>query len=379
MAKKKLAGRKKPRQERSVATVEAILQAATYILTERGWSAFTTNEVAQKAGVNIASLYQYFPNKESIVAELQRRHVQEIEQHWPDPPKDLSLPEYIRTMLDAVVSEHRINPALHRVFADELPRSNRLGVPRSDAQVRWGERVAPLVKVPDVGLATFITGVVVHAVIHEAATERPELLDHPLLVPEPRAGALDLQGREALLRYVLRPPLAQSRLSQRPDGLVRIALKRAYSDGSVAVEMDPLSLLCRLAMSVPAPRFHTVKYAGVLAPASAWRSRITPKPKLAPQPADAGLANAADMTPQRASRYRPWAQLLTRTFGMDVLQCPQCQGRMKLLAMLTDPSSVARYLAKLGEPTHLPARAAGRGPPYWKSTVLRQKAGNGSM
>ena len=184
MAKKKFAPRKKPRQERSVATVEAILQAATYILTKRGWQAFTTNEVAQKAGVNIASLYQYFPNKESIVAELQRRHVREMEQHWPDPPKNLSLSEYVRTMLEAIVNEHRVNPALHRVFAEELPRSNRLGMPRSDAQIRWGERVAPLVKVPDVALATFITGVIVHAVIHEAVTERPEMLDHPLLVPE---------------------------------------------------------------------------------------------------------------------------------------------------------------------------------------------------
>jgi hypothetical protein len=48
---------------------------------------------------------------------------------------------------------------------------------------------------------------------------------------------------------------------------VRITLKKAYTDGTIAVDMDPLSLLCRLATSVPPPRFHTVKYAGVLAPA----------------------------------------------------------------------------------------------------------------
>jgi putative transposase len=83
-----------------------------------------------------------------------------------------------------------------------------------------------------------------------------------------RAGALDLAGREARLRYVLRPPLAQERLLQRPDGLVRITLKKAYRDGTVAVDMDPLSLRCRLATSVPPPRFHTVRYAGVLAAAS---------------------------------------------------------------------------------------------------------------
>jgi len=47
-----------------------------------------------------------------------------------------------------------------------------------------------------------------------------------------------------------------------------ITLKRAYADGTVAVVMAPLSLLCRLAMSVPPPRYHTVKYAGVLASAS---------------------------------------------------------------------------------------------------------------
>src|SRR4051812_47831924 len=73
-----------------------------------------------------------------------------------------------------------------------------------------------------------------------------------------KASALDVAGREALLRYVLRPPLVQERLERQPDGLVRITLKRAYNDGTIAVDMDPLSLLCRLAMSVPRPRFRMV-------------------------------------------------------------------------------------------------------------------------
>jgi hypothetical protein len=47
------------------------------------------------------------------------------------------------------------------------------------------------------------------------------------------------------LRYVLRPPIAQERLERRSDGLVRITLKKAYADGTLAVDMDPLSLLCR--------------------------------------------------------------------------------------------------------------------------------------
>jgi hypothetical protein len=46
-------------------------------------------------------------------------------------------------------------------------------------------------------------------------------------------------GREALLRYVLRPPVAQERVEQRGDGLVRITLNKAYADGTIAVDMDP--------------------------------------------------------------------------------------------------------------------------------------------
>ena len=149
----------------------------------------------------------------------------------------------------------------------------------------------------------------------------------------------------------------------------------AYADGTVAVDMDPLSLLCRLATSVPPPRFHVVKYAGVLASASPWRSRIGPRPVA---PAELGAADSDDAPapnakPKRGG-YRPWAELLRRTFAIDVLECPTCKGRMRLIAMLTEPSSIHRFLAALGEPTDVPARSPSRGPPYWKSVVLRRRA-----
>ena len=57
---------------------------------------------------------------------------------------------------------------------------------------------------------------------------------------------------------------------------MRITLKKPFSDGTVAVDLDPLSLLSRLAASVPAPRLHTVRYAGVLASASKLRLTLPP-------------------------------------------------------------------------------------------------------
>ena len=62
-----------------------------------------------------------------------------------------------------------------------------------------------------------------------------------------------------------------------------------------------------------------------------------------------------------------------RTFAIDVLVCPNCQGRMKLLSVVKNPVSIARYLTAVGEPPEVPRRSPGRGPPYWKSRVLRRQ------
>ena len=129
---------------------------------------------------------------------------------------------------------------------------------------------------------------------------------------------MDDAGRVALLEYILRPSVAQERVTRGTDGLVPISLKKPFADGTVAVDMDPLSLLSRLAASVPPPKFHTVRYSGVLASASKLRSRIAPKP-----PVSLPTTHSQDDKPARRSAYRPWAELLRRAFGCDVLQCPK--------------------------------------------------------
>lgn len=65
--------RKRPSQARSVAAVAAMVETAARIIEVRGWAALTTNHVAELSGVSIGSLYQYFPSKEALLAELVRR------------------------------------------------------------------------------------------------------------------------------------------------------------------------------------------------------------------------------------------------------------------------------------------------------------------
>lgn len=65
--------RKQPLQDRSTKTVEAILEAAIRILRQGGWAQLTTTRIAEKAGVSVGSLYQYFPNREAIAVEIARQ------------------------------------------------------------------------------------------------------------------------------------------------------------------------------------------------------------------------------------------------------------------------------------------------------------------
>ncbi|GLQ94410.1 TetR/AcrR family transcriptional regulator [Dyella acidisoli] len=191
MPKPKTTPRKRPRQARSTVTVDAILQAAAYILEKHGWEGFTTNRVAERAGVNIASLYQYFPNKESIVVELQRRHIEKARPGDPDTLIALQakgdLHAVLTTLARASVEEHQAAPALHRVFAEELPRSARRVDLARDAQVHalLKELIRPLARnVPDLDLAMFVLRAAGHAIVHEAVYERPELLKNPALIEE---------------------------------------------------------------------------------------------------------------------------------------------------------------------------------------------------
>jgi hypothetical protein len=184
----------------------------------------------------------------------------------------------------------------------------------------------------------------------------------------------DSRPKEALLRYILRPPLAQERVSFSADGAVRLGLKRAFSDGTVAVELDPLSFLCRLAASVPGPGFHTFRYGGILSAAAQYRPLVVPEPSEAASKAAARSETPAsgEAPSKPRSTWRPWSELLKRSFDIDI-QCAQCGGPMRLKAFLTRPQSLRRLLQTLGEPSDAPQRAPPRPPPYFAGKPRRYR------
>lgn len=70
--------KKRPSQRRSKETFDALVDACARLLAERGYAKTTTNHVAERAGVGIASLYEYFPGKDAIVAQAAERLVERV-------------------------------------------------------------------------------------------------------------------------------------------------------------------------------------------------------------------------------------------------------------------------------------------------------------
>jgi AcrR family transcriptional regulator len=121
--------RKTPNQDRAKATVEAILTATARVLVKDGYDGASTNRIAAAAGVSIGSLYQYFPSKEALVGTLLDRHLaemvsvfEETVQRVGDAPLEVATCELVKAMIHA----HAIDPKLHKIFAEQLPRHGRL-------------------------------------------------------------------------------------------------------------------------------------------------------------------------------------------------------------------------------------------------------------
>ena len=114
--------RKQPQQDRSRATVEAIVQAGIQVLGRNGWAGFTTNHVAELAGVSIGSLYQYFPDKRALLAAIRERHfadVLAVVRSSAHGSGDLA--QRLEALVQGMIDVHGAYPELHRAIVDEAP------------------------------------------------------------------------------------------------------------------------------------------------------------------------------------------------------------------------------------------------------------------
>lgn len=182
LQQRRIAPRRRPRQVRAELTRERILTAAAHVFTKYGYAAGTTNRIADEARCSIGSLYQYFPNKDAILAELLTRHLDQGSATLPsgDGAGDQPLEEVVRAMVRAAIANHRDDPRLLRLFMEEAPRD---GAVMTKIEVHQRGRLRAfrdfLVQHPDAGVedteaATQIVTITVELVVHalSAAPDR---------------------------------------------------------------------------------------------------------------------------------------------------------------------------------------------------------------
>jgi len=150
----------------------------------------------------------------------------------------------------------------------------------------------------------------------------------------------------------------------RSDGRVALELKTAWHDGTRELVFEPLEFLERLAAITPRPETNLLICHGLLAPRARWRERVVASGRVRPEPTASAAAPAAgpDGTGEKSPpRAWSWAALMHRAFAVDVLACPHCGGRLRLIATLHDPAVIRKILAHLGRAPSRPSR--GPAPP----------------
>ncbi len=177
--------RKTASQKRSRATVAALVEAAARVLVKDGYERASTNRIAAVAGVSIGSLYQYFPGKEALVAAVIERHTQELTDVIQGALTRVAahpLEALIRELVAAAIAAHRVDPKLHRVLAEQVPRKGRSGNIEAVERHARGlfrehlERHRGEIDIADPDLAAFVLVTTVEALTHNAVLDRPDLL-----------------------------------------------------------------------------------------------------------------------------------------------------------------------------------------------------------
>jgi AcrR family transcriptional regulator len=165
--------------------VDALLEATARILVSDGYDRASTNRIAAVAGVSIGSLYQYFPSKEALVAAVIDRHKSEMMEvirtalvKVAARPVEAAARELVSVGIDA----HCVNPKLHRVLTEQIPRVGRLENIEAIEQDTYAlvrgylEAHRNEIDVADLDVAAFVCVTAVEALTHAAVLRRPDML-----------------------------------------------------------------------------------------------------------------------------------------------------------------------------------------------------------
>jgi AcrR family transcriptional regulator len=196
--------RRRPRQRRGVVTVDAILTAAAHVLESRGLEGTNTNRIAEAAGVSIGSLYQYFPDKQAVMAALlarERRRARDALVGALGQARGRPLPEAVRGALAATLKVAREHAAVHELLFHEVARQvgDAAGGREARRAVeedvrRFLEERRDEIAVDDPGRAAFTVVQAVNALAHEAMVAPRDELGESALLDEATALVLGYLG-----------------------------------------------------------------------------------------------------------------------------------------------------------------------------------------
>ena len=198
--------RKIPRQARAHATVEAILTAAAQVLVRGGLDDLTTARVAERAGVSIGSLYQYFPNKQALAAAVVDDCTERFLREFADAIASRSnrtLHEAAETILHAAFVAHPHSPDLHRMLIELTPRVDRAEMSaqtaRAVSEIIAGvlaphrSEIDPSIDLPE---AAMLIETLLETVCHRAVQDHPVHLE---------ANVLRHHSRKMIVAYLTAP------------------------------------------------------------------------------------------------------------------------------------------------------------------------------
>jgi AcrR family transcriptional regulator len=178
---RRTAPRKRPRQERSEATVDAIIEAAAREFAAEGYDAATTNRIAEAAGTSVGSLYQYFPSKDAIAVELARRYRANrlaFVRTQLEAVGEKPLESVVSALFSSFLQAEGIRPELYRVLIEQVLRTSARREFRGYEEklealvVDALRRVQPPPRVEDLELAAFMIVRIVLALVHAANADK---------------------------------------------------------------------------------------------------------------------------------------------------------------------------------------------------------------